>query len=293
MDKSNNFTLSVSLVTFNSGLHLDECLSSILWADEIIAIDLGSTDNTIEILSKYKCKVLSHEWVPIVECIRNEQIKQCKSDWILILDPDEVVPNELSTKIISLIKSNNIDYIYVRWKNIIFGKWIKHTGWNPDSHLRLFKNGCVKWEPAVHSEPTYVEKSCSILPYSEEDYIIHYNFSTIDQFIEKLNRYTTNEAIILRNKTITTNIFDLITKPNDEFINRYIFNQGYKDGFIGLLLSLFMAFYTFVTYAKYIEMDEKYKISADDNSSELLNQTTYIIFKEWLKLLLRLVRKVF
>ena len=242
--------LSVVINTQNSEADLTKCLSSVKsLADEIVVIDQSSTDKTVEIAKKFGAKIFNHESVEYVEKTRNFAIKKASCEWVLILDPDEEIPQSLSKKIKGLIKNGRGDYYRIPRKNIIFNKWIEHTLWWPDYQIRLFKKGHVSWTEIIHSVPTTQGNGVD-LPQKEEYAILHHNYDFIDQYLGKMNRYTGVQSKILLESGYKFKWKDLLIKPSREFINRYFVGCGYKDGIHGLLLSLLQSFSELVVYAK-------------------------------------------
>ena len=185
-----------------------------------------------------------------MEPARNFALKQCQGEWILVLDPDERVTESLGRKIREIIKMDGSgDYYRVPRKNIIFGKWMRHSRWWPDYNVRFFKKGFVKWNKEIHSVPITSGEGVELA--LEEKYAIeHFHYETVEQFIERMNRYTTQAA---KNKLETGEKFNwrfLISKPTSEFVSRYFFGEGYKDGVHGLALSSLQAFSELVIYLK-------------------------------------------
>lgn len=242
--------LSVVINAQNAEKDLPRALTSVKnLADEIVVVDQGSTDGTSKIAKEFGAKIYKHEPVKYVELTRNFAILKATGDWILILDPDEEIGKELASEIKKVIKADKADYYRIPRKNIIFGKWIRHTLWWPDYQTRLFKKGKVSWSEVIHSVPITMDRGADIK--AEEGLaIIHHNYSSVEEYLEKLNRYTSVQADILVKDNYTFSWRDLIAKPFKEFIVRYFTGEGYKDGLHGLALSFLQAFSELVVYAK-------------------------------------------
>lgn len=241
-------------------------------ADEIVVIDQDSKDKTAEIAKKLGAKVFRHKSVKYVELARNFALAKATGDWILVLDPDEEIPTRFGKKIKEIIKNPEADYYRIPRKNIIFGKWMKYTQWWPDYQTRLFKKGHVSWNEVIHSVPMTTGKG-SDLPAKEDFAIVHHNYNSIEEYIEKLNRYTSVQAKHLNADGYKFRWQDLITKPLTEFINRYFKGEGYKDGIHGLVLSFMQAFSELSVYAKvwgFIRFKEE-KIGSKDVFGEMRN----------------------
>ncbi len=294
-------TLSVVINAQNVEKDLSRCLASVKnFADEIVVIDQGSTDGTAKIAEEFGAKIYKHGPVAYVELTRNFAISKATGDWILILDPDEEIGKELAVEIKKVINGNKADYYRIPRKNIIFGKWIAHTLWWPDYQTRLFKKGKVSWSEVIHSVPITIDKGADIKP-EENLAIVHHNYNSVEEYLEKLNRYTSVQADILVKDGIAFNWKDLIGKPFKEFIARYFMGEGYKDGVHGLALSLLQAFSELIVYMKVWQMAkfEKQNIDLKSVATEMRSKEKELhywqsdaSFKETGKLTDRIKRKL-
>lgn len=239
--------ISVIISAFNEEENIKDCLESAKWADEIIFVDNTSTDKTIQIAKKYTDKIYTRFNYPMLNTNKNFGFGKASGDWLISLDADERITPELKKEIKSAVVKNKYPGYFIPRKNMIFGKWIKHTGWYPDHQLRLFKKGKGKFpEKHVH-EMVKLDGQAGYL----KEHILHLNYLTVSQFIQKLDRiYTPNEAENLLEKKKAVVWQDAIRFPVKEFINRFFAQKGYKDGLHGLVLSLLMAFYHLVVFAK-------------------------------------------
>lgn len=248
---------------------LKESLESIKdFADEIVVIDLESTDKTIEIAKKYKVKIFKHKNLGFVEPVRNFGISKTTGDWILVIDPDEKLPITLKQELQKYTTGVILaDYIRIPRKNIIFGKWIMHTGWWPDMNIRFFKKGKVSWNEIIHKIP--MTQGVGVDLFEKEDLaIIHNNYPTMDFYFEKMIRYSKAQANELIDQKYNFSWQDLIKKPLNEFLSRFFAREGYKDGLHGLILSLLQAVSELLIYLRVWE-NKKYQekeISKNDFS---------------------------
>jgi len=242
--------ISAVINTYNEEKNLERALRSLVWAEEIIVVDMESTDKTLEIAAKFNAKVYSHPYVGYVEPARNLGLEKANGDWIFILDADEEATLLLGKKLRQL--SENIEgktYFRLPRKNILFDKWIQHTGWWPDYQIRFFRKGSVTWGDEIHSIPETRGKGEDI-PASEENALIHHNYQTVEQFVTRMNRYTTIEARLLYNQKQPFEWKKLIERSIGEFLGRYFAGEGYKDGVHGLGLSLLQSFYQVLVQLK-------------------------------------------
>ena len=265
--------LSAVISVFNGEKYLDECLKSVSFADEIIVVNNSSTDKTLEIAQKYTDKIFTRPNNLMLNVNKNFGFSKATGEWILCLDVDERVTSELKKEIqnlelqnLELQIENSANGYWVPRKNIIFGKWMEHTGWYPDHQLRLFKKDKGKFpEEHVH-EMVKVEGKVGSL----NEHIVHYNYDSISQFLQKLGTiYGPNEADQLIKKGYIFDWRDAIRFPVKEFLSRFFAREGYKDGFHGLMLSLLMAFYHLIVFS-YIWEKRKFK---QINDGTMLAQT--------------------
>lgn len=256
--------ISVVINTLDEEENLPRALISVKgFADEVVVCDMQSDDKTVAIAQKTGAKVYKHQRTGYVEPARNFAIGKAKGNWIFILDADEELPDSLAKKLKKIAsgdfypvgsyqKSDGIqlaDYYRIPRKNIIFGKWIKHSGWWPDYNIRFFKRGYVSWSEIIHSVPETTGTGADIEA-DEGNAVIHYHYSSIEQYIDRLNRYTSIQAKHVIKEGYTFKAGDLMKKPVNEFLSRYFQSEGYKDGIHGLALAGLQTFSEFVKYLK-------------------------------------------
>lgn len=235
--------ISASIVCLNEAEKLEKCLRSLSgFVDEIIVVDLGSKDESQKIAENLGVKVFRHKFVPYVESVRNFAVSKTGGDWILVLDPDELLTTNLKDKLKEVIKENKFDAVNIPRKNIFFGRWIKHTNWWPDRHIRFFKKGMLKWTEKIHSYPKPFGLVLD-LPAKEELAIIHHGYDNISQFIDRQNRYSEVLAQHLHREGERFSWGKFFWWPTREFLVRFIKHQGYLDGFLGFALVFLMMIY--------------------------------------------------
>lgn len=241
---------------------------SVLWADEIVLFDLGSTDNTLTIAEEFRCRIETRDWVPVVEMVRQEAINACTGEWILVLDPDEVVPHTLAAKLGQVARESDADAVSIPWQNMIFGHWMRYSGWSNDRHIRFFRKGTVNYPNQVHAGEVIAGKVLK-LPEDSANYMLHYNYDSVHQFLEKLNRYTALEAKQLSELPTLELIAKGARAPLFNYRSRFFDEEGYKDGLHGFAVSGLMASYWSTAHAKAFELQEWPKVE----ESVLLSHT--------------------
>lgn len=243
-------SISVVINTFNEEKSISKAIKSVSWADEIIVCDMHSEDNTVQVAKKLGAKIIFHKRVNFVEPARNFAISKTSHPWILILDSDEEISKGLTKRLKEMLSKPIVsDFVEIPRKNIIFNKWIKAASWWPDYQIRFFKKDAVVWNDQIHSRPETHGIGLT-LPAEEDLTILHNNYQSISQFIDRLNRYTSIEAMQLKDQGYVFEWTDLIQKPFNEFLSRFFANQGYKEGLHGLALSFLQAFSFLIVYLK-------------------------------------------
>jgi len=269
--------ISVVINTLNEEQNLPRVLASVRGlADEIIVVDMQSDDGTVKIAKEAGARVYEHKKTGYVEPARNFAISKATGEWILILDADEELQSSLVKKIKNIVNSPEpANYYRIPRKNLIFGKWLEHTGWWPDYNIRLFKKGKVIWNEIIHSVPLTIGEGID-LPAEEQLAIIHNNYPDLNSYLERMNRYTSIQLKLLQQDGKYHFVWrDLILRPSKEFVSRYFMNEGYKDGAHGLALSLLQAFSELILYLKAWQ-SEKFQPQAItiDESMPLLKKIT-------------------
>lgn len=235
-------SLSIIINTKNSATTLERTLNSVAFADEIVVVDMHSTDHTVQVAEKYTDKIFQFDDVGYVEPARNFAISKATHDWIFIIDADEEVSPKLR-KLIEGVVENNAnsmpDCFYIPRKNIIFNKWIKKTGWWPDMVLRFFRKGHVEWSNELHAVPV-TKGQVKELPHDEELAIIHHNYQAVEQFVARLNRYSSIQA--KEHSTDKVDTTAVIHQFSDELLRRLFAQKGIDEGMHGVGLSLLQTF---------------------------------------------------
>jgi len=263
--------ISAIIAVKNNPSHIFESLNSIKdFCDEIIIIDIGMDYSLKTKLNEYlKLKIISlNEFAPYVELIREKTKQHAKNEFILFLDPDEIVSEELKKIIIDNL--HKYDYFSIPRKNIIFGKWIKHSRWWPDYQIRLFKKNHVVWPKQIHKQPE-VEGNGLTIEATEENALLHYNYENLDEYLEKARRYAKAEATELTKKDKPFTLGDAFKKSVSEFISRYFAEEGYRDGMHGFVLSILQMFYSILVFFYYWEIKGRNNFEPDLTVKETRN----------------------
>jgi len=276
--------ISVLIHTYNEEKNIRNCLETVKWADEIVIVDMYSTDNTVDIAKEYTDKIFYFEYCGYVEPARKFGVENTSEEWVLVVDADELVPLKLKEKVMEIMEEDIADVVYIPHNNYFFGRLLKGTGWGAlqDKHPRFFKKKFVSFSEAVHNI-FKIDKSARIYYIKDpEAGFIHFNFVDVEHFLEKLNRYTTIEALNMYNGIKSKpNFVKLVLKLLREFIFRLLKGKGYKDGYYGFCLTMLMLAYHVSSYLKY-KLMENY--SSTNPRQEILKEYERIarsIIKEY------------
>ena len=245
-------TLSVAIVAHNEAENLARTLASVTWADEIVLLDSGSTDNTREIARDYGATIYEEPWKGYGGQV-NSALDKCSHPWILNLDADEVVTPGLAAEIQALLAgSPKFEGYTVPRLNQIFGRWMRHGGLYPDRKLRLFRQGfaCLREDTEPHATPKPTGPTAPL----RAD-LLHYQYPTLDAYIEHMHRYSTASIplMIARGKIspIPLSFFvNTVLNPAFTFVYNYVFRLGFLDGCEGLTFHLNHALYVNWKYVK-------------------------------------------
>ena len=238
--------ISVVIHTFNSEKTLEQTLDSVKDFDEIIVCDMYSEDRTLSIAQKYNCLIIMHERCGIVEPARNMAIQSAGHEWVLVVDSDEVVSNDLKALLYAITDQDNPAEAYgIPRKNFFMGRFM-HAGY-PDYQIRFLQKSKAFWPPFIHARPRIdgrIEKISSDYKYA----LTHLDDPTISSLLSKINTYSDKE--IIRRQKEKTGIFGLIFKSSFRFFKYYILKGGCRDGKAGFVYAGFNAIYKYTTIVK-------------------------------------------
>ncbi|HEX6977274.1 MAG TPA: glycosyltransferase family 2 protein [Patescibacteria group bacterium] len=237
--------ISAVVITLNEEKNLARCLASVAdWVSEIVVVDSGSTDSTIKIAKKFGSKIYTRKFDNYADQ-KNFADSKASCEWILSLDADEEVTEELAREVKISIETLDCNGFLIPRRNIIFGKEIKYTRWSPDKHVWLFKKSKGSWLGGVHEEIRIDGKVCVL-----KNAKIHYSHPTVFDFFSMLNSYTDLEAKRKIQNGEHFSLFKMFFDPLKSFIGRFVYKKGFLDGWRGFVLSYLMGIYRMVTWIK-------------------------------------------
>jgi glycosyltransferase involved in cell wall biosynthesis len=245
--------VSVIIITKDEEKNIAECLSSVKWADEIIVVDAESSDDTIQTAKKYTERVYIKKWEGYAKQ-KKYALGLAENEWVLSLDADERVTEELKDEIEKL-GSTDADGFRIRRRNFLFNKEIKSCGWGNDYQLRLFKRDKVALTDRLVHEGFVAEGRVKKMDHP----MLHFTFSSFAGYISKINNYTSLRAKELFEEKRNVNGWIIISHTISAFLQFYIVKRGFKDGVHGLIISLLHSISTMLNYIKLWELNIKNK----------------------------------
>jgi glycosyltransferase involved in cell wall biosynthesis len=248
--------ISVALITLNEEVNLLRTLESVqpLVRDgqgEIIVVDSGSTDRTLEIARSHGAKIFIESWKGFA-AQKNSAMEKAAGEWVLQLDADEALEAELADEIKrELGQKQNLDGYWIPRKNFFLGRWIKHGGFYPDPKLRLIRRGAGKFEEYGAHPTIKINGPTGRFKHA----LIHNAYPTLRGYIDHMNSYSSSGAEVAVAKGHRSfNLVNIVVRPKLTFIYNYIFRLGFLDGREGLLLHLYHSVYVSWKYAKAWEL---------------------------------------
>lgn len=251
--------LTVIIHTKNEESNIVACIKSCQTiADEILVVDMKSTDATVALAKKLGAKILSVPDVGYVEPARKLALQKAQSEWILILDADERLRAPLRKKILRLIAMPPSNCIAIPSKNIFFGYWLQHGLRWPDTHIRLFAKGSVEWPGEIHSQPI-IHDEVYQLPGKDENAILHFHTTSLNQIAQKALQQARSENYYASQDKITAKMIH--QRIHNEVISRITDHNGLEDGIPGYIAAKFMEYYRFLEFVAYWEQHRELTFS--------------------------------
>ena len=244
-------SISVVTITFNEEQNIRECLAAVRWADEVIVVDSGSRDRTVEYAREFAGKVLLAPWKGY-GAARNFALQHATADWIFWLDADERVTPELAAEIRKLVQNggDRCDGYSVARRAYFLGRWIRHCGWYPSRVVRLFRRGKGAFSESRVHEQVQVQGEIGGL----KNDLLHFTDPNLYHYFAKFNKYTSLAAQDLKESGSSFSLVDLIVRPPFTFLKMYVIRRGFLDGMRGFILSVLSSVYVFTKYVKLWEL---------------------------------------
>lgn len=245
--------LSAVIITLNEAANIARCIEALLpVADEIIVADTGSNDQTIAICQQYPVKLIQLDWQGYA-ATKNQANTAASGDFILSIDADEVLSDELSAAIINEKGRLSGAYRFNRLTSFA-GEWIRHCGWYPDRKIRLFPKTQARWTG------DFVHEKLELNPGTQVSFlpgdILHYSYRSVEDYLQRMERYARLGAEELQQKGRKASWYHLHLKPAIKFLSVYFYKRGFLDGKAGLTISRLSARAIRLKYLKLREMNQ-------------------------------------
>lgn len=239
-------SLSVTVITHNEAHNMAACLGSVSFADQIVVLDSGSTDDTVQIARSLGAEVnVSPDWQGF-GVQKNRALALATSDWVLSLDADERVTPELKAEILACLKAPAFDvYSFPRLSSYC-GQYMRHSGWYPDRVTRLFRRNAARFSDDLVHEKVVAQAALGQL----RSVLLHESFRNFEAVLDKANRYSTAGAQGLLSKGKTASVGKAVGHGLWAFIRTYFLRLGFLDGRMGLVLAISNAEGTYYRYLK-------------------------------------------
>lgn len=248
--------LSVAIICQDEQDRIRDCLESVGFAQEIVVVDSGSKDRTVEIAGEYTDRVIFREWTGWRDQMEYSS-NQCANEWVLRLDADEIVSEEMARQIKELLSRDEIienGFSFPRLTSYQ-GRWIRHCGWYPDRVLRLYRKSKAVFggdDPHVT-----IEVDGPVGELSAD--LLHYTYRDLRHHAERMVRYGVENAEARHERGVRFRISDLLLRPPYAFLKAYVLKRGFQDGMPGFLIGAMMGYYTFLKYARLWEIQRENK----------------------------------
>ena len=238
--------ISATIITFNEERNIARAIESLRCCDEILVVDSGSVDRTVEVAREHGARVVEHPWEGFA-IQKNAAAREASHDWVFSLDADETLSEALYAEVLRLKKQGPTYDAYTMPRLAQYmGRWIMHSGWYPDRKIRLYDRRKGKWVGTHVHESVRVEGSVGHLDAN----LLHYTCDSLSQHLETMNRYTTLAAEQLTAEGVKIGWRHLLLDPPWTFLNTYVLKRGFLDGTEGLAIAYMASLYNFVKYAK-------------------------------------------
>ena len=238
--------LSVVVITRNEAANIRAALESVRWADELVVVDSGSTDDTLRIAGEIADRVTAHHWAGY-GAQKNHATELAAHDWVLSLDADERVSPALAREIRALLQAEPAARGYrIPRVTRYLGRWIRSTDWYPDYQLRLYDRRAARWNDRLVHESVAVDGPVRRLRGELE----HHAYRDVSHHLQTIDRYTTLAARQMHREGRRAGWVDLAVRPPAAFLRNYVVRRGVRDGVHGLIVSLLNAGYVLLKFVK-------------------------------------------
>jgi glycosyltransferase involved in cell wall biosynthesis len=251
MSSPRRSSISAFIVCCNEERQIRRCLESVKWCDEVIVVDSGSKDRTLDICREYTDKILHHDWQGYV-IQKRFALQQCASEWVLNIDADEEVSPELQREIEEILvrdasgHGSEINGYLINRVVFFLSRWWRKGGWYPEYRLRLCRRSKTTWggeDPHEKASVTGPVVRCK----SE---LAHYSFTDLADYVRRMNALSSNATATLRRRGSQATVITVTLRPLARFLKFYVSKRGYREGVAGFIVAMIEAYAVLLKYAK-------------------------------------------
>jgi len=237
--------VSVAIITLNAARDLERCLPSVSFADEVIVLDQGSADDTAAVCRRFGAELHQSEWLGFGPT-KQKAVDLCRNRWVLSIDTDEEVTPDLAAAIAELAENPGAAAFAVNRLSRFLGHWIRHCGWHPEHVVRLFDRQRAGFDDRKVHESIRTDGPVERLP----GLLHHHTYQSMEQYIDKLNRYTTLAAEDMHAAGRRSSLPGAVIRAKMAFLRMWILQGGILDGWPGTVLCFSSGFYVLSKYTK-------------------------------------------
>jgi glycosyltransferase involved in cell wall biosynthesis len=247
--------ISVVIICKNEEDEIGRCLQNLHGiTDDIVVLDNGSTDDTKNIVRKAGVRLVEDSWEGFGKT-KNKVTQLAKYNWILNLDADESIDEELKKSLLNLSLANDNEVFEIKFKNFFGNKYLRFGEWGGDKHIRLFNRNKISWTEAI------VHESLSLPPGTRikklKGFVLHYTIKDVAEFAGKMLRYALLNAEKYAEQGKKSSWLNVYLAPVFSFLKYYIFKLGFLDGWAGFMCARMTSYYTFIKYARLLELQKQ------------------------------------
>lgn len=252
MTDANRPPLSGVVICFNEEDTIERCLKSLSFCDEIVVVDSGSTDRTLDLCACYTDRIIEQEFLGYVKQ-KNFALEQATHDWVVCLDADEELSPEATQSLQAAVAQNDGDVAGYRLERIthFLGVWHNHGEWSDDWQLRVFPRSRGRWTGRDPHDRVEVAGSVRLL----SGQLRHYNYRDLSDHLDTIDRFSARLAREMHDEGVRFRLRDLLLRPVGRFFKGYLLRRGFQMGLPGFLVSVSTAYYVFMKYAKLWELE--------------------------------------
>ncbi len=240
--------LSVTIITYNEQLNIERCIKSVLdIASEIIVLDSGSTDDTVKIAELNGAIVNFHPFDGHIEQ-KNRALKMATMPWILSLDADEEVSDELRESIIKFLNRPSAEVASLNRLTNYCGRWIRYGGWYPDTKVRLIRQGAASW--GGQNPHDKLIPASNLKPFKLKGDLLHYSIPNLEAHLKQISKFSSIAANEIVQKNQSAGLHKILVSPFSRFVKIYFIRFGFLEGFYGFTIASLSAYAVFLKYLK-------------------------------------------